>query len=410
MRGKLAVVIVFALVTVSAYAAGQKPVAVFTFVCNGDPIQRNGPCPNGTWANSLIQGSDGNFYGTAEFSASGEISNSAGTVFSLTPGGKFTLLHTFAANTKGTFPNGASPLSLTEGPDGKLYGLTQAGSGALFRIGKTGSGFKVIHRFCSVGTSCSDGSGGVGILAVGKDGNIYGATNQGGIGCSGVGCGTIFRVTLSSGAYEVVATFDSDVTGFPYGVTAASDGTFYGLTANGASLFHFVTSTGELQQMKLPFPFPPGCSGDACFATGALAFGPNGNLYGLYTVYDTGGSGIFEVETDGSNLKLFPLYNKTLSGGGPLGLTLASDGNFWIPDNTSSNGNGEVIALSPSTGKLLHSYAPFSPSAAVGASPGSLVQAKDGTLWGTTFNYGIVSKGHFGGGTVYRLNPGLPPR
>ena len=409
MKSKLASAVVFALLATSAYAASQKPVVAFTFVCNGDPSLRTGACPNGTWANSLIQGSDGNFYGTAEFSASGEISNSAGTIFSLTPAGKFTLLHSFVAGADNTFPNGASPLSLTEGPDGKLYGLTWAGSGAVFRIGRTGSGFKMIHRFCSVGTSCSDGSIGVGALLVGKDGNIYGATNQGGTGCSGVGCGTIFRVMPSSGAYEVLATFSSDVTGFPNGLTEAPDGTFYGLTANGASLFHFVPSSGELQQMTLPFPFPAGCSGFACFAKGALAFGANGNLYGLYTVYGTGGSGLFEVEKDGGNLKLYSLYDSTLSGGGPMGLMLASDGNFWIPDNAGRSGNGDVIAVSTSTTKVLHRYAPFSPSAAVGASPGSLIQAKDGTLWGTTFNYGVVSKGHFGGGTVYRLNLGLPP-
>jgi len=409
MKGKFSFVLLVALVASSAYASGSKPVVANTFVCYGDPSQMLGTCPDGNVPNSLIQGSDGNFYGTTEFSASGEVSTSAGTVFSVTPASKFTLLHTFVAGANGIFANGASPVSLTEGPDGKLYGLAQGGSGVLFRIGKTGTGFKVIHRFCSA-ANCSDGSGGVGALVVGKDGKFYGATNEGGIGCSGVGCGTIFRVTPSSGAYEVVATFSSDVTGFPYGLTPAPDGTFYGLTANGASLFHFVPATGELQSMTLSFPFPSGCGTFACFATGTLAFGPNGNLYGLYTEYDFGDSGLFEVETDGNDLHLYPLYNSTLSGGGPAGLVLGSDGNFWIPGASGGNGNGDVVALSPSDGKVVRTFAPFGTSAPVGASPSSLLQAKDGTVWGTTSQDGIVSKGHFGGGTVYSLNAGLPPR
>ncbi|HKH99610.1 MAG TPA: choice-of-anchor tandem repeat GloVer-containing protein [Candidatus Sulfotelmatobacter sp.] len=413
MKGKFLLGLLFALLalfTGAASAASSQPVVSHTFVCNGNAIQRTGPCPNGNGINSLIQGSDGNFYGTAEFSASGETSGSAGTIFSVTPAGQFTPLHTFVANAKGAFANGANPLSLTEGPDGKLYGLTNGGVGVVFRMDKTGSSFKVIHHFCSVGTSCSSqGTIGVGVLRVGKDGNIYGATNEGGTGCSGVGCGTIFRVTPSSGAYAVVALFTSDVTGFPYGLTAASDGTFYGLTANGSSLFHFDPATEALQLMALSFPFPAGCGGVACFATGTLAFGPSGNLYGLYTEYDTGGSGLFEVETDGSHLQLSPLYNATLLGGGPMELLLGGDGNFWIPESVGGTGSGDLIALSPSNGKVLQTLAPFGTAAPAGAFPSSLMQAKDGTLWGTASEYGVVPKAHFGGGTVYSVNLGLPP-
>lgn len=410
MKRTFPLAVVIALLASCAFAAGPKPVVAYTFACKGDPSLMVGTCPEGNVPNSLIQGSDGNFYGTAEFSASGETSRSAGTVFSLTPAGKFTLLHTFVANAKGMFANGASPTSLTEGPDGKLYGLASGGNGVLFRIGENGTGFRVIHRFCSA-ANCSDGSVPAGVLAVGKDGSIYGATTYGGTGCSGVGCGTIFRVTPSSGAYAVLGTFSSDIMGFPDGLTPASDGTFYGLTANGTSLFHFVPADGDLQSMTLPFPFPSGCPGFACFATGVLAFGPNGNLYGLYTVYDTGGSGLFELETDGSHLQLYPEYNSTLSGGGPVELLLASDGNFWIPDSTGGgSGNGDIVALSPSEGKVLQAIAPFSTSAAVGASPSWLMQDANGALWGTTSAYGIVPKGEFGGGTVFSLDAGLPPR
>jgi hypothetical protein len=45
-----------------------------------------------------------------------------------------------------------------------------------------------------------------------------------------------------------------------------------------------------------------------------------------------------------------------------------------------------------------------------GAHPAEIIEAKDGTLWGTTYLGGKASKGFFGDGTVFNLNVGLPPR
>ncbi len=166
MRGKLLFVALCALLASSAVAVGQQAVVAFDFVCNG---RKRGPCPEGASPNSLIQASDGNFYGTAVNSGDkvGGLTRFGGTVFSLTPAGKFTLLHAFVPGVNNKFANGAGPVSLTEGPDGKLYGLTVEGGnnfgsqflgyGVLFRINKTGSGFQVLHRFCSITPYCNDG-------------------------------------------------------------------------------------------------------------------------------------------------------------------------------------------------------------------------------------------------------------
>ena len=62
----------------------------------------------------LIQATDGNFYGTTE---SGGTAN-AGTIFMVTPGGTLTTLYSFSGGT-----DGGSPLAgLVEGADGNLYG------------------------------------------------------------------------------------------------------------------------------------------------------------------------------------------------------------------------------------------------------------------------------------------------
>jgi len=430
MKDKLLLVILFALLACSAYGAGSPPVVAYTFDCNGNPSRGIGPCPDGGSPVSLIQGSDGNFYGVARVSSyqSGGLPAKGGTIFSLTPAGKFTLLHTFVQGTGKNFANGEGPVSLMEGPDGNLYGITASGGhgydnpsgflgyGLVFRIGKTGSDFQVIHQFCSVTPYCNDGADPAGGLVVGADGNIYGATSEGGTGsgCAEPACGTIFRVTPSSGAYQVVFSFSASTGSYPTGLTVAPDGSFYGLASEGAVLFHYTPATAALQSMALTFPTPAGCSGFACFATGlpgaSLAFGPNGNLYGLYTVYDTGGSGLFEVQPDGGNLRLFPEYDTTLSGGNPVGLLAASDGNLWVTDSGFPGGSGSyggIVTLSPSDGSAIQTLTPF--GGAAGSYPADLIQTKDGMLWGVAAGGLATGSGHFGGGTVFSLNAGLPP-
>src|SRR5580700_10859477 len=126
MKGMFAFVTCFVLLAASAYAATPKPVVVFTFICNSTGLG-SGSCPNGGRPDSLIQGSDGNFYGAAQDSMEGSSTPNGGTVFSVTPAGKFTLLHTFAAGTTKTYPNGNLPGQIIQGPDGKLYGYTLFG-------------------------------------------------------------------------------------------------------------------------------------------------------------------------------------------------------------------------------------------------------------------------------------------
>jgi uncharacterized repeat protein (TIGR03803 family) len=390
----------------AAHAASPQPVAVATFACSGNKAQRVGPCPHGGEPSSLIQGSDGNFYGTTFVSSEGNQSQpNGGTVFSVTPKGQFSLLHTFLPGVKNNYPNGNNPGSITEGSDGNFYGVTfnggVTGQGVLYRVSRK-SRFQVIHQFCSA-TNCTDGLI-AGKLVAGLDGNLYGLTIAGGTGNCFAGCGTIFRVVPATGTYEVVFNFDGKADGdHPGSLTLAPDGSFYGFSG---AIFHYVPVTGDFQ--LLPGTTFPLFGPDGSFPRGMVV--TNGKIYGLYTIYLIGGSGLFELNLDGSNLHLFPEYNTTLSGGSPSGLLLASDGNLWVAEQTANNFKGDLIALSLSTGTVLKTLNPFSINAAVGAPPSALLQVKDGTLWGTTTMFGKVSAGHFGDGVVYKLNAGLPPR
>lgn len=103
-----------------------------------------------------------------------------GSLFSLSPASRFNLLHTFLPQNK--YVNGDNPFGLIEGRDGKLYGTTSRGGlpgyGVLFRINKNGTGFQILHQFCSA-TNCVDGGLGV-ISVVSADGDLYGTTFEGG--------------------------------------------------------------------------------------------------------------------------------------------------------------------------------------------------------------------------------------
>jgi uncharacterized repeat protein (TIGR03803 family) len=403
----------------SISAAAQQPVAVYTFECTGNAFERSGSCPQGGRPDSLLQGSDGNFYGTAQVSNEGTSTPTGGNVFSLTPAGKLTVLHTFLPGANKNYPNGNLPGQLAEGPDGKLYGYTlyggvggcngYCGSGVLYRLNKDGTGFQILHKFCSA-TNCTDG--GAGAVVAGKDGNLYGASFTGGTGNCGiyyVGCGTIFRVTPSTGKYQVVVNFNQSTNGaFPSKLTLVGDGTFYGISTGltSANLFHLFPSSGALRNAPLKFPVINGLP-----ASGSdLTLGPNGNFYGLYTVYGKSGEGMFEVQKNGSNLQLFPFYTGQSGAGFPMGLLLASDGNFWMANLNGTTAYGNIIELSPTTATIMQTFNVFGVNAAVGAFPSAIIEAKDGTLWGLTTEYGKAPSGDFSDGTVFTFNVGLPPQ
>ena len=413
MKGKLPFVMFFAVLASSAYGAGPQPDAVYTFTCSGNKSQRVGPCPNGGSPVALIQGSDGNFYGAAQVSVEEDAATAGGVVFSLTPGGTLTVLHAFVPGPDKNYPDGNRPGTLTQGPDGKLYGYTTSGGGdvcnggygVLYRVNTDGSGFQIIRRFSSEGT-CGGVRPTPTAMVAGTDGNLYGTIDG-----NGPPYGSIFKVTPSTGAYEIVLNFNfSTDEGDPSGLTLAPDGTFYGLALGSkpALLFHYTPATGDLTTVVVNFPVFNSLLPSA--PASGLVFGPNGNLYGLYQIYAESGIGIFEVAPDGSNLQLFPFYSTIAGGGIPDGLMLASDGNFWMADYNGSDAYGDIVALSPTDGTLLQTLTPFSSSSSVGAYPEVLIQAKDGTLWGSTYELGRASKGHFADGTVFSLNAGLPAR
>lgn len=175
----------------------------------------------------LVQGTDGNFYGTAVEGGAG-----VGVVFKITPSGKLTVLYNFD-NTHGQSPN--SPLM--QASDGNFYGTTSGGGtqnhGVIFKITAAGK-LTVLHNL----NGTTDGGSPEAGLAQATDGNFYGTTNLGGSSknCSS-GCGTIFRISpIKPYAYKVLYNFDS-TTGANPQVTLLqhTNGILYGDTESGGT-------------------------------------------------------------------------------------------------------------------------------------------------------------------------------
>jgi uncharacterized repeat protein (TIGR03803 family) len=86
-------------------------------------------CPDGSGPGGLIQGTDGNFYGTTNAGGSHKV----GTIFAMTPAGVLTTLHSFVG------PDGQNPVGLVQATSGSFYGTAMFGGafgdGTVFRLG-----------------------------------------------------------------------------------------------------------------------------------------------------------------------------------------------------------------------------------------------------------------------------------
>jgi len=125
----------------------------------------------------LVQGTEGNFYGTTN----GGGASNVGGVFKITSGGTLTVLHSF-----GGIADGANPQAgLVQGTDGNFYGTTNTGGasnvGEVFKI-TSGGTLTVLHSFGGL----SDGENPQAGLVQGTDQKFYGTTNAGGASNVGV--------------------------------------------------------------------------------------------------------------------------------------------------------------------------------------------------------------------------------
>ena len=198
----------------------------------------------GTLYESLICGSDGNLYGVAGTGGTGFTPSNpysgAGLVFRITPDGTLTTIHKFSPLAQdGTNEGGIEPrVPLTQGPDGTLYGVTgaggRAGAGTIFQI-TPGGAFSVVHDFHN-----KDGYQALGQLSFGPDGALYGSMSEGGT----YNYGTIFRARPGIDFHVLRSTLSGDGYFIETPLLTGPDNALYGAAHFGSTLFK-ITPSGQ---------------------------------------------------------------------------------------------------------------------------------------------------------------------
>ena len=345
----------------------------------------------------LVQGSDGDFYGTSI--NGGDEGNS--TVFKISPTGAFSHVAGFASAVEPT-------TTLVEGSDGSLFGTTESGgvhdAGTIFKVSRAG----IITTLFEFGT-LQDSNFGPYSLIEGQDNSFYGTTAFGGA----AGQGSVFQIS-PDGTYAEIVSFDGiDDTSqgrHPFdGLTQGVGGNLYGTTqlggsSNNGTIFR-VSNAGTLATL---IEFTGSGGANIGSVPNSLVLGSNGELYGTT---QTGGFGSNDVGTafrlDSDDTMTTLVDFASLRGGGagaaPLAaVVLGSDGYFY--GTTYFDGatdSGTIFQMTPAG--IIERLAEFTGTA--GTLPGRgplapLFEGQEGDFYGVTSGGGAND-----GGTIFRMNP-----
>ena len=353
-----------------------------------------------------IQGRDGNLYGTAGGGAYGQ-----GVLFKLTPAGKLTTLYNFCPQTG--CADGSGPGALGLGADGNFYGGTASGGtfgyGTIFKFAGSGTPTTLFSFDDTDGSSIYDR-----MVQVG-DGNFYGVTPYGGNldNClGGSGCGTVFKMTPAGTLTRLYAfcnkTDCADGTVLYESLALGTDGNFYGATwgggkGDGGTIFK-ITPSGKLTTLYTFCDDYPFCS-DGANPIGPV-LGNDGNFYGTTAfggAYSEGS--IFKITPSGTLTTIYSFCTKvgcTDGSDARSGMILGSDGNFYgTTYYGGANNEGTVFQITPA-GVLttLHSFDGTDGYNQIGI----MFQATNGIFYGQTTNGGSG-----GDGTLFSLSLGLSP-
>lgn len=313
----------------------------------------------------------------------------------------YTKLYAYPEDTRNDTGIGLGGI-MAQGRDGNLYGTigddnTNA-AGSAFKMTTAGN-FTRIYAFCAL-AKCADGSQPWGGLTLGNDGNLYGTTEWGGTLASG----TVFKLT-PAGALTTLWTFDNAADGAApwYPMIQGLDGSFYGTSytqyaGDYGAFFKLVPTATPPYKESVPVDFN--------YTNGSEpnlpVQGTDGNFYGSAYGGGTDNLGlIYKTSAAGAIKTLHTFSGYPNDGANPIGaMVQANDGNFYGVTYLGGAKNlGSVFKITPAgTYTLLHSFAGY-PSD--GTHPRSgLIVGSDGNLYGTTSQGGAKNDGE-----IYKITP-----
>jgi uncharacterized repeat protein (TIGR03803 family) len=405
---------------------------IFSKVYDLNSASFDGRFPNG----NLILVNENTLYGTC--SEGGTFG--AGSVFSCTTEGEYTLLHSFSTPLHGSFPKSG----LVDGEDDFFYGVTELGAaegfGSVYRVDSEGN-FDLIKAM----SYTSDGANSVSNLTLLDDGSFVGTCRTGGTS----DFGTIFNINVE-GFLDKLHDFSLPLEGsMPngqiqtnnefFGVTETggitndgifynlqldgtkiklhdfvratdgqnpnedivegSDGLFFGTTRfggeNEAGTFYSMTSNGDITVIH---HFAGGVEGEFPFS-GVVAHA-NGNFYGTTASGGNNQDGIFyKIDAEGNFEKLHDFLG-FIDGSGPQGrLVEGNDGFIYGVTNQGGNfSGGTLFRFDPST-EAVTVVRQFQTFIDGGNPVGGLMAHSDGSIYGTTTEDGFQE------GTLFKFNP-----
>jgi uncharacterized repeat protein (TIGR03803 family) len=394
---------------------------------------------------NLVSDASGNLYGTTYQGGNATAAvcsgTGCGTVFELSPGphGEWTetILYDFCtAYSNGQCTDGAFPLAgLVLDQSGSLYGTTTAGGSEPCALQSTGCGIvfelsppnsggtwteSVMHDFCSddVNLVCLDGAEPVGQLTFDAGGNLYGTASAGG----SENVGVVFELSLNAGLWmqTVLYNFCSAGDGiicpdgeYPEaGITFDQSGNIYGTTEQGGgtkpngggTVYKLTPGSGGWTESVLLYSRPPYPGGRS--PVGTVSFDELGNIYSTANSGGPAGWGsVFRLSPNG-RASYFLLDGD--DGFYPVAGVLVDSKRHAIYGTTQgSDQRGTVFQMKSLTQEeVLIGFCPQHPCTNGAQPSASLIEDKDGNLYGTTKYGGNESLCQGSGcGVVFEVTP-----
>ncbi len=306
---------------------------------NGAPNYLNGFEPN-----NLMQGRDGNLYGTTD--AGGGLNPSGGVLFTVkTDGTGFAVLSAFSGITNNSTPAGFQPGSpLVQTADGTIYGTTRlAGAvsrGLIYRMNPDGTGYRVIYSF----TNRADGGTPASAFFLGRDGALYGTNSSG--GTNGSSNGVAYKIATDGTGFRILNQNPAVSAFLSFGLTQGLDGNLYGsvprvnanagagIVANFGTIFRLTEPAGPvITQQPLSQTIAPG--GSVTFSVGA-----------------TGATG-YQWQRNGTNIAGALTSTLTLNA-----LTPGASGTYTViasnPTDSATSSGAVLLVAAPNPGRLIN--------------------------------------------------------